>query len=348
MENRKHISRRLFLGTAGALIPAWTIGQTPYSSPRTKPVLPSIKGRKPLAVIGSTYYPLSHSYHIAGRFLHGYYLDGKYHLPEHYIHSVFTDQKPEKGINYWKNLYEKVFKVAFKFKYVVLGFVLLLFGGSIYLALTNGFEYFPASDEGQLTVSISNPTENPLSFDDFITTLDNLAEDILAFGDVEVVGISLGSMQGIMFGIGNSNNATANVVLKDDRVMSTTEVQSRLEDLLLDKDTLSRIWILRNYVNDMNTVEAMEFIRNKIARTRTNEFDWNVLNELNVNYSKALWQICSQESIPLIYASSAATYGNGENGFSDEPSKIKNPSISIHHPTFHFSCFFLTFVSIKT
>jgi hypothetical protein len=99
MENRKHISRRLFLGTAGALIPAWAMGQTPYSSPRTNSVLPSLKGRKPLAVIGSTYYPLSHSYHIAGRFLHGYYLDGGFHVPEHYIHSVFTDQKPENDVS---------------------------------------------------------------------------------------------------------------------------------------------------------------------------------------------------------------------------------------------------------
>ena len=87
------------MGTVGALIPAWASGQTPDSSPRTKPVIPSIKGRKPLAVIGSTYYPLSHSYHIAGRFLHGYYLDGKYHLPDHYIHSVFTDQKPENDVS---------------------------------------------------------------------------------------------------------------------------------------------------------------------------------------------------------------------------------------------------------
>ena len=55
------------------------------------------------------------------------------------------------------------------------------------------------------------------------------------------------------------------------------------------------------------------------ARTRTNEFDWTVLNHLNVDYSKNLWKICTQFSIPLIYASSAATYGNGELGFSDDP-----------------------------
>jgi len=67
----------------------------------------------------------------------------------------------------------------------------------------------------------------------------------------------------------------------------------------------------------------VQFVFHIGARTRTNEFDWNVLNDLNVNYSKQLWQICSQESIPLIYASSAATYGNGENGFSDDPANIK-------------------------
>jgi len=67
----------------------------------------------------------------------------------------------------------------------------------------------------------------------------------------------------------------------------------------------------------------VQFVFHIGARTRTNEFDWNVLNDLNVNYSKQLWQICSQESIPLIYASSAATYGNGGNGFSDDPANIK-------------------------
>lgn len=56
------------------------------------------------------------------------------------------------------------------------------------------------------------------------------------------------------------------------------------------------------------------------ARTRTNEFDWDVLNHLNVEYSQKLWQFCCQESVPFIYASSAATYGNGSAGFSDQAS----------------------------
>jgi transcription termination factor Rho len=46
---------------------------------------------------------------------------------------------------------------------------------------------------------------------------------------------------------------------------------TRKEDLLLDKDTLQRIWILRKHLADMNPVEAMEFIRDRIEKTRTNE-----------------------------------------------------------------------------
>lgn len=53
------------------------------------------------------------------------------------------------------------------------------------------------------------------------------------------------------------------------------------------------------------------------ARTDTAEFDKSIFDTLNVNYSKDLWKMCSRHSIPFIYASSAATYGGGENGYSD-------------------------------
>lgn len=99
MRKKTFPDRRHFLGTAGLLLPALAIGQPPQPSPRTIPQKPSLKGRKPLAVIGSTYYPLSHTYHIAGRFLHGYYIRGKHHIPQHYIHSVFVDQKPANDVS---------------------------------------------------------------------------------------------------------------------------------------------------------------------------------------------------------------------------------------------------------
>lgn len=59
------------------------------------------------------------------------------------------------------------------------------------------------------------------------------------------------------------------------------------------------------------------------ARTDTTEFDVELFNELNLNYTKSIWSICSKNRIPLIYASSAATYGLGENGYNDDESKIE-------------------------
>ncbi|CAN5178287.1 ADP-glyceromanno-heptose 6-epimerase [soil metagenome] len=54
------------------------------------------------------------------------------------------------------------------------------------------------------------------------------------------------------------------------------------------------------------------------ARTDTTEFDKTIFDKLNVNYSKDVWKICTENAIPLIYASSAATYGLGEFGYEDD------------------------------
>jgi ADP-L-glycero-D-manno-heptose 6-epimerase len=58
------------------------------------------------------------------------------------------------------------------------------------------------------------------------------------------------------------------------------------------------------------------------ARTDTTEFNKAIFDELNVNYTKAIWEICSQNKVGLTYASSAATYGLGEFGYDDDETKI--------------------------
>jgi ADP-L-glycero-D-manno-heptose 6-epimerase len=60
------------------------------------------------------------------------------------------------------------------------------------------------------------------------------------------------------------------------------------------------------------------------ARTDTTEFDTTIFQRLNVDYSKSVWQCCTELGLPLVYASSAATYGLGELGFEDNHSVIKN------------------------
>lgn len=59
------------------------------------------------------------------------------------------------------------------------------------------------------------------------------------------------------------------------------------------------------------------------ARTDTTEMDMSIFETLNIAYSKKLWNYCVANQIPFIYASSAATYGNGEQGF-DDTSTIAN------------------------
>jgi len=68
----------------------------------------------------------------------------------------------------------------------------------------------------------------------------------------------------------------------------------------------------------------VEFVLHIGARTDTAEFDVKVFNKLNLNYTKAVWQSCATFNIPLIYASSAATYGLGEFGYKDNHNIVKD------------------------
>lgn len=62
---------------------------------------------------------------------------------------------------------------------------------------------------------------------------------------------------------------------------------------------------------------STKFVFHLGARTDTAEKSTAIFEELNLSYSKRLWQICSQKNIPFVYASSAATYGFGEHGYED-------------------------------
>lgn len=67
----------------------------------------------------------------------------------------------------------------------------------------------------------------------------------------------------------------------------------------------------------------VDFVFHIGARTDTTEFDREIFDELNVQYSKDVWNLCVKYQIPLVYASSAATYGLGEYGYKDDHSIIE-------------------------
>jgi len=68
--------------------------------------------------------------------------------------------------------------------------------------------------------------------------------------------------------------------------------------------------------------KEVDFIYHIGARTDTTEFDKTIFDELNVNYSIDVWNACVKFNIPLVYASSAATYGLGEFGYKDDHDTI--------------------------
>src|SRR5574343_31742 len=70
--------------------------------------------------------------------------------------------------------------------------------------------------------------------------------------------------------------------------------------------------------------QEVEFIYHIGARTDTTEFNKAIFDELNVDYSIAVWNACVKFNIPLVYASSAATYGLGEFGYKDDHAVIPN------------------------
>lgn len=79
---------------------------------------------------------------------------------------------------------------------------------------------------------------------------------------------------------------------------------------------------LMDWLDENN--EQVEFIFHIGAITDTSEFDTQLLNKRNTQYTKDLWKRCIQYQIPLVYASSAATYGLGEKGYEDNEASISS------------------------
>jgi ADP-L-glycero-D-manno-heptose 6-epimerase len=76
-------------------------------------------------------------------------------------------------------------------------------------------------------------------------------------------------------------------------------------------------WLEKNNI-------GIDFIYHIGARTDTTEFNKAIFDELNLNYTKMVWLKCAEYGIPLVYASSAATYGLGEQGYMDDHAIVED------------------------
>ena len=121
-----------------------------------------------------------------------------------------------------------------------------------------------------------------------------------------------------------NENGYSNLILVDD--FSNEDKQKNLDKKLF-AETIHRDvflnWFELNY-------SKVDFVFHIGAKTDTTLFNVQIFDALNLNYSKAIWKICTERNIPMVYASSAATYGGGENGYDDNEADI--PSLKPLNP----------------
>lgn len=115
-----------------------------------------------------------------------------------------------------------------------------------------------------------------------------------------------------------NNQGHYNIIAVDDFKQSQKcKILDGLECIMIDRNI---------FIEFLKTnVKAIDIVYHLGARTDTTETDVEIFNKLNLNYSKAIWNICTEYKIPLIYASSAATYGNGEFGYNDNTNSLNYP-----------------------
>jgi ADP-L-glycero-D-manno-heptose 6-epimerase len=121
-----------------------------------------------------------------------------------------------------------------------------------------------------------------------------------------------------------NQNGFNNLVLVDD--FSREDKSLNLQE----KTYLRNIERENFFENIFREKQPIDFIFHIGARTDTTEFDYKIHQHLNVEYSKKIWNYCTVHNIPLVYASSAATYGNGELGYNDDHEII--PSLKPLNP----------------
>lgn len=108
------------------------------------------------------------------------------------------------------------------------------------------------------------------------------------------------------------------IVLVDD--FSNTEKNKNFEGKTYSAKVKRKVfseWLDNNH-------KLVQFVFHLGARTDTTEFNKTIFDELNLDYSKAIWNKCVEYGLPLVYASSAATYGMGELGYKDDHNIVEN------------------------
>ena len=125
-----------------------------------------------------------------------------------------------------------------------------------------------------------------------------------------------GFIGSVLVGYLNRQGVT-DLILVDDFVHyadKTPNLEGKNYLVKVERDTLFPIWDQEQW--------PLQGVYHLGARTDTTETDTELFRRLNLDCSKQIWERCALLNIPLVYASSAATYGGGERGFDDSTDPI--------------------------
>ena len=113
-----------------------------------------------------------------------------------------------------------------------------------------------------------------------------------------------------------------NTILNEDKFVIIDEIYNKEQEKNISKRKFIDYIEKKDFHKFLKNVDKVSAVIHMGAISATTETNFNNLLNYNIRFSQMLWHFCAKKKVPFIYASSAATYGDGENGYTDSESKL--------------------------
>jgi len=117
-----------------------------------------------------------------------------------------------------------------------------------------------------------------------------------------------------------------NTILNEDQFVIVDEIQKKEQEQNISKRKFIDYIEKKDFAKFFKSANKVSAVIHMGAISATTETNFNNLLNYNIRFSQMLWHFCATKNVPFIYASSAATYGDGESGYTDNESTLSQLS----------------------
>ena len=117
-----------------------------------------------------------------------------------------------------------------------------------------------------------------------------------------------------------------NTILNEDQFVIVDEIQEKEQEQNISKRKFVDYIEKKDFAKFLKSANKVSAVIHMGAISATTETNFNNLLNYNIRFSQMLWNFCANKNVPFIYASSAATYGDGESGYVDNESTLSQLS----------------------